>query len=164
MELITLRGVEPRSNAIASGTGSAGTVGPRAIKGGVATSINWTVQSWPLGYGRWGGSWRWQRHEQFALIERERITFEVDRIWKGFVSRRVVIYGETPFMDAFFFRRGTKYFVAAHRPTPDERMELEVFLDTPKTFFVVAGCGGGSYAFSPTSPADPTGLGPGRLP
>jgi hypothetical protein len=96
--------------------------------------------------------------------ERQRITFEVDRIWKGFVSRRVVIYGETPFMDAFFFRRGTKYFVTAHRPTPDERMELEVFLDTPKTFFVVAGCGGGSYAFSPTSPADPTGLGPGRLP
>jgi TonB family protein len=95
----------------------------------------------------------------------ETVTFEVERVWKGPVKERTMIYrptsaaGQTTESPIVFSR--TRYIVIAHRLDVTERKSLG--LDDREDAFGTNTCGDGSRPLASTEP-DLGKLGPGREP
>ena len=90
-------------------------------------------------------------------------TFNVDRVWKGPVTKRFVIYSAAPYsLEFFHFALGMRYIVLAHAHTAAERKQFGIAVSTPPTFGV-GGCGGGTREFSRFK-AELAQLGPGTAP
>ncbi len=95
----------------------------------------------------------------------ETVTFEVERVWKGPVKERTIIYrptsaaGQTTESPIVF--RSTRYIVIAHRLDATERKTLG--LDDRGDAFGTNTCGDGSRPLASTEPGLGK-LGPGREP
>src|SRR6185312_17340050 len=63
------------------------------------------------------------------------VTFEVERVWKGSVTRRFAVYSFTRTAEGFTFAAGKKYVVFAHNATTQEREDLQLTATT-QTFVV----------------------------
>jgi protein TonB len=94
----------------------------------------------------------------------ETATFDVERVWKGVVKERTVIYRPlSPTQDTgtpFSFRQN-RYLVIAHTLDGEERRR--VGLDDRADAFGTDACGDGSRPLAPTEP-ELGRLGPGRGP
>lgn len=96
----------------------------------------------------------------------ETVTFEVERVWKGPVKERTIIYrpispaGQITESPRVFGRDG-RYLVIAHRLDATERRALG--LDDREDTFGTSTCGDGSRQIAGTEP-DLATLGPGRAP
>ena len=92
------------------------------------------------------------------------VTFEVDRVWKGAISKRTVVYRPNPVTpdSRQVFDVGERYVEVAHRLTAAER---EQFHDdtAPPDALAVGLCGDGSRPFT-FAERDLVDLGPGRPP
>jgi hypothetical protein len=89
------------------------------------------------------------------------VTFDVDRVWKGSVTRRFVVYSFTRTPEGTSFTAGKKYMVFAHSPTTQENDDLR--LNTTQAF-VVGQCGDGTREFMLVRAADLAELGAGNAP
>ena len=91
------------------------------------------------------------------------VTFDVDRVWKGQVQQRFVLYNSRA-IEGITFQQGQRYVVFAHWLKPRERERLGLPATAPMTLGV-AQCGDGTLLFDT---ADRTGmvreLGVGRPP
>jgi hypothetical protein len=90
------------------------------------------------------------------------ITFDVDRVWKGPLTKQFVIYSFTRTPEPFQFTVGTKYVVAAHIQTTEERTQFGLAASESPTFGV-GQCGDGTRAYE-YAQAEIPDLGPGRSP
>lgn len=100
------------------------------------------------------------RHPDAAVI----VTFDVDRVWKGAISKRTVVYRPNPVTpdSRQVFDLGERYVVVAHRVTAAEREQFH--LDTALPDALAVGlCGDGSRPFKFAEP-ELVELGPGRPP
>jgi hypothetical protein len=89
------------------------------------------------------------------------VTFEVDRVWKGAVTRRFSVYSFTRTAEGMNFTAGKRYLVFAHSPTNEERRDLR--LET-KQGVVVGQCGDGSKELAEIPAASLVELGAGHAP
>src|SRR5262245_46823609 len=65
------------------------------------------------------------------------VTFDVDRVWKGPVTKRFSIHNFDLTADRYSFGAGRRYLVFAHKPrTEEERTLLRVFPWVRETFVV----------------------------
>jgi hypothetical protein len=120
-----------------------------------------------------GSVLEWQRRESFLVM-----TFEVDRVWKGTVSRRVVLYQPIPRPGAPPASGGLKPFkgglrpfdmirpfiVLAHHLNGQERREFGVEAADTRSL-ATSMCGDGSRPYSVAQEfGEVKSLGPGRGP
>jgi hypothetical protein len=89
------------------------------------------------------------------------VTFDVDRVWKGSVTRRFMVYSFTRTPDGMSFSVGKKYVVFAHSPTAGESDDLR--LNTTPAF-VVGVCGDGTEELMLVPVAEFAELGEGNAP
>jgi hypothetical protein len=89
------------------------------------------------------------------------VTFDVDRVWKGSVTRRFMVHSFTRTPEGISFTAGKKYLVFAHSPTTEENDDLRL-KTTPA--FVVGQCGDGTEEFMLIPAADLAELGAGNVP
>ena len=90
------------------------------------------------------------------------VTFEVERVWKGSVTRRFAVYSFTRTPEGLNFVAGKKYVVFAHDPTTQEREDLQLTVTTQT--FVVGQCGDESEEIANIGAGDLAELGPGTAP
>src|SRR5438128_975061 len=64
------------------------------------------------------------------------VMFDVDRVWKGSVAKRFVVYSFTRTPEPFIFHAGETYLVFAHARTEMERQDLTQSVGEPPTFVV----------------------------
>jgi len=76
------------------------------------------------------------------------VTFDVDRVWKGPVTKRFSIHSFDLTMDRYSFDVGRKYLVFAHKPRSEDERTLLRVLPSERETFVVGICGGGTRWFS----------------
>ena len=120
-----------------------------------------------------GSALEWQRRDSFLVM-----TFEVDRVWKGTVSRQVVLYQPVPRPGGPLtsgglkpFRGGLRPFdmirpfiVLAHHLNAQERREFGVDAADTRSL-ATSMCGDGSRPYSLAQAfGEVKGLGPGRKP
>ena len=100
------------------------------------------------------------RHPDAAVI----VTFEVDRVWKGAISKRTALYRPNPAStdSRQVFDLGERYVVLAHSLTAAERAQFHIETAPPDAL-AVGLCGDGSRPFKFAEP-ELTELGPGRPP
>ena len=92
----------------------------------------------------------------------EIVTFDVDRVWKGVLTKQFVIYSFTRTPERFDFKIGTKYVTLAHVQTAEERNLFGLAASGPPTFGV-GPCGDGTREYTVFA-AEVAALGPGREP
>jgi hypothetical protein len=107
------------------------------------------------------------------------VTFDVDRIWKGRLSKRVVLYRPAPvsiwLQDGepdnrvrrgspvrMHFELRKRYVVVAHDLSPEERIQFKAERAAPDALATEL-CGGGSRPFD-VAAEDLERVGPGRAP
>ena len=73
----------------------------------------------------------------------EAITFAVDRVWKGSVSKQFVVYNIGYSIESMWFIGGTKYLVFAYPHSREERAALGLAVSGPPTFGI-GSCGQGT--------------------
>jgi hypothetical protein len=94
----------------------------------------------------------------------ERVTFDVERVWRGATSKQVVLYNSSnhsgnSFSDVGFpIQRGNKYLVFANRQTREERTAFGL---AASATFGIGTCGGGSRPYDEAN-TEIAKLGPGR--
>src|SRR5262249_17550301 len=92
------------------------------------------------------------------------ITFDVDRVWKGPVTKRFSIHGFDLPLGRYTFDVGRTYLVFAHKPRTDEERTLLRVLPSERETFVVGICGGGTRSLNEATQSKLTELGSGRTP
>jgi len=91
------------------------------------------------------------------------VTLDVDRVWKGPVTKRFSIHTFDLTADRYSFDVGRKYLVFAHSPrTEDERVLLRA-LPSEREPFIVGICGSGTRWFSEVQ-SKVSERGPGQRP
>jgi hypothetical protein len=100
------------------------------------------------------------RHPDAAVI----VTFDVDRVWKGAISKRTVVYRPNPVTsdERQVFALGERYVVVAHRLTAAEREQFRADTSPPEVLGVGL-CGDGSRSLAFAQP-ELIELGAGRPP
>jgi hypothetical protein len=68
------------------------------------------------------------------------LTFSVDNVWKGEVTRQFTVY-QFLFVESYAFERGAAYVLFAHLLTPEERQRRRIPADADQIFEVET-CGG----------------------
>jgi hypothetical protein len=91
------------------------------------------------------------------------ITFDVDKVWKGRVTKRFVVYSFTRTAERFTFKIGQAYLVFAHEQTEAERHDLNLGI-TERQVFVVGQCGDGTREMAMVTPQETMQLGPASGP
>jgi hypothetical protein len=82
------------------------------------------------------------------------VAFDVDRVWKGRVTKRFTIR-----TDGFRFDVGTKYLVFAHKPKEEDRIS-----PSEQDTLGVGQCGSGTRRLSDVTASELKKLGSGRTP
>jgi hypothetical protein len=97
-----------------------------------------------------------------AMNERGKITFEVDSVWKGPVTKQffVILLGG---VEQFEFKFGQKYLVFARIPTEAERRYLNLLI-TERQIFVIGSCGDGTREMARVTRQEIAELGRARAP
>lgn len=91
------------------------------------------------------------------------ITFDVDKVWKGRVTKQFDVYSFTRTAEAFTFKVGQVYLVFAHEQTEAERRDLNSGI-TERQVFVVGQCGDGTRELPVVTPQEIMALGPASDP
>ena len=91
------------------------------------------------------------------------ITFDVDKVWKGPVTKQFVVYSFTRTVEPFTFKVGQEYLVFAHAQTEAERQDLNLGI-TERQVFVVGQCGDGTREMAMVTPQEIMELGPASGP
>jgi hypothetical protein len=89
------------------------------------------------------------------------MTFDVDRVWKGPVTKRIVVHSFTRSAEGMNFTVGKTYIVFAHSPTTEERQYLRLKANEG---VVVGQCGDGTREIALLSADLTNELGPGQIP
>jgi len=87
------------------------------------------------------------------------ITFDVDKVWKGPVTKQFALYSFTRTVEPFTFKVGEKYLVFSHALTDAERKDLNLGI-TERQVFVVGQCGDGTREIAMVTPEEIVELGP----
>lgn len=87
--------------------------------------------------------------------------FNVDRVWKGDVSRQFGLYSFTRSVERYPLRSGTRYLFFARTPTQEERNDLNL---GQRQAVVIGQCGDGTRQFWEASSQELAELGPGVTP
>jgi|SRR5688572_761178 hypothetical protein len=100
------------------------------------------------------------------------VTFEVERVWKGDLAKRTLVYRPVPAIPegsgrsgspvSLHFETGKRYVVVAHHLTAVERAQVGAF-QNPHALMVEM-CGGGSRSFEMAAPKVFDDLGTGWAP
>jgi hypothetical protein len=93
-------------------------------------------------------------------IGADAITFDVDRVWKGPVTKPFTVY-VIKSIDAFEPRLGVKYLVFAVRASEEEQRGFDA---SRQRAFVLRACGSGTREWKHVSNHEVKGLGRGRSP
>jgi hypothetical protein len=93
-------------------------------------------------------------------IDSDAVTFDVDRVWKGPVTKPFTVYIIRS-IDSFEPRLGVKYLVSALRASEDERRG---FGSSDRRVFVLRQCGSGTRPWDAVSSSEVKELGRGRSP
>lgn len=91
------------------------------------------------------------------------VAFDVDRVWKGEVTKQFVVYSFTRTTEGLDFKAGKKYLVLAHAQTPNEREDLKL-VATPLPVFVVGQCGDGTREMARIPAPEIADMGPWTAP
>jgi len=92
------------------------------------------------------------------------VTFDVDRVWKGRVTKRFTIRNfDDVTAEGFQFDVGTKYLVFAHKPKEEDRHILRLSPSEQDTLGV-GQCGSGTRRLSDVTASELKKLGSGRTP
>ena len=97
-----------------------------------------------------------------AMNERGKITFEVDSVWKGPVTKQffvILLSG----VEQFEFTFGQKYLVFARIPTEPERRYLNLGI-ADRQVFVMGMCGDGTREMARVTRQEIAELGRARVP
>jgi hypothetical protein len=91
------------------------------------------------------------------------VTFDVDRVWKGRVTKQFAVYSFTRTVEPFIFKVGEKYLIFAHVLTDTERRDLNL-PSTRQKIFVVGQCGDGTREMTWVTPQEIVELGRANRP
>ena len=94
-------------------------------------------------------------------IDSATITFDVDRVWKGPVTKQFAIYSVSRSAEPFEPTPGTKYLVFAETASEEERLRLGL---RERSVFVVRHCASGTRRWEHVSRDELTQLGRGTSP
>jgi hypothetical protein len=130
---------------------------PRCGSGWVGLSI---LIPRPEVIAAFGGTVVDVRREDAAII----VTFDVDRVWKGTISKRTTVYRPNPASgdSRQVFDSGERYVVLAHSMTATERAQFRA--DAASQDALAVGlCGDGSRPFT-VAEREFADIGPGKPP
>jgi hypothetical protein len=88
------------------------------------------------------------------------VTFDVERVWKGALPKRVALY-QVNVSEAIKFSPGARYLVVAYRQTDSEREQFRI--SQPASMLGINVCGSRLFEEAERL-GDLRELGPGRLP
>jgi hypothetical protein len=100
-----------------------------------------------------------------AIRGGETVTFEVERLWKGSLSKQFKVYNVTftGIADVgFVFQKGTKYLVFAHHQTMEDRAAFGLAASGPVALRI-GPCGSGTRTYEEAK-VEIAKLGAGRTP
>jgi hypothetical protein len=81
-------------------------------------------------------------------VEGGALTFTVDKVWKGPVTRQFTVY-QSVFVESYTFKPGNVHVLFAHLLTPEER-KLRLFHHDDGPIFEIHTCGGPPWQPNPS--------------